>query len=455
MGAVHGAGRAAATGGFDDARFSLANKMHGQYFQLYFNRLQALKPRAREAARARWPTMPTRAVLELCEDEACVIVGTIYKDMKDKPIILDEYVKGYGEEAEGAAATTREERATYTREDDGLEFEDEGARVKLLGVDAGKFVTGVVCAVKGKAVKGDFLVDDVVAYAPPTTGEAKKSKSEASTATKYVCLVSGFEIGGNDAAASARHQMFVDYVTGPSIAYGDESPSDSDAAKICRVIIAGGTMDLKTSSEEPSAATSEALKELDIMLAELASAVPVDVMSGKTDPTNKAMPQQPLHPVYFPEASKYEKTMCLVTNPHDLTVDQTSFLGTSGQNVEDVMKFSTIDADDVSSAFVGAAAAKRPVAALTQTLRWQHIAPGAPDTLACYPFKDRDPFVIERTPRVYFAGCQDAFGYERVSHDPAAGVADTLVVAVPKFSSTGIAVLVDIDTLSCRSIQFL
>ena len=38
---------------------------------------------------------------------------------------------------------------------------------------------------------------------------------------------------------------------------------------------------------------------------------------------------------------------------------------------------------------------------------------------------------------------------------PAAGVADTLVVAVPKFSSTGIAVLVDIDTLSCRSIQFL
>ena len=94
-----GATRASATRAIDDARFSLANKMHGQYFQLYFNRLQALKPRAREAARARWPTMPTRAVLELCEDEACVIVGTIYKDMKDKPIILDEYVKGYGEEA--------------------------------------------------------------------------------------------------------------------------------------------------------------------------------------------------------------------------------------------------------------------------------------------------------------------------------------------------------------------
>ena len=45
-----GATRASATRAIDDARFSLANKMHGQYFQLYFNRLQALKPRAREAA---------------------------------------------------------------------------------------------------------------------------------------------------------------------------------------------------------------------------------------------------------------------------------------------------------------------------------------------------------------------------------------------------------------------
>lgn len=65
-------------------------------------------------------------VLELCEDEVCVIVGMIYKDMKDKLIIFDEYVKGYGEEAEGVVVMMCEEWVMYMCEDDGLEFEDEG-----------------------------------------------------------------------------------------------------------------------------------------------------------------------------------------------------------------------------------------------------------------------------------------------------------------------------------------
>ena len=104
-------------------------------------------------------------------------------------------------------------------------------------------------------------------------------------------------------------------------------------------------MDLKANGNEET--TSGALKELDIMFTELASAVPVDVMSGQTDPTNKAMPQQRYTGV-LPEATRFEKTMRLVTNPHDFTVDHTSFLGTSGQNVQDVLKFSTIDAKDAS-----------------------------------------------------------------------------------------------------------
>lgn len=70
--------------------------------------------------------------------------------------------------------------------------------MKLLGVDVGKFVIGVVCAVKGKAVKGDFFVDDVVAYALLMMGEVKKLKFEVLMVIKYVCLVFGFEIGGND-----------------------------------------------------------------------------------------------------------------------------------------------------------------------------------------------------------------------------------------------------------------
>ena len=113
-------GRATATYASDDDKYSLANKMHGQYFQLYYDRLMTLAPRVDEARRDAWGDVPRRGVLELREREKCVVVGTVYKDMKDKPIILDEYAKDFNREEE-----TRRARETYTREDDRLEFEDE------------------------------------------------------------------------------------------------------------------------------------------------------------------------------------------------------------------------------------------------------------------------------------------------------------------------------------------
>lgn len=40
---------------------------------------------------------------------------------------------------------------------------------------------------------------------------------------------------------------------------------------------------------------------------------------------------------------------------------------------------------------------------------WRHMAPSAPDTLWSYPFPDKDPFIIEKTPHVYFIGNQPEF----------------------------------------------
>ena len=47
-------GRATATYASDDDKYSLANKMHGQYFQLYYDRLMTLAPRVDEARRDAW-----------------------------------------------------------------------------------------------------------------------------------------------------------------------------------------------------------------------------------------------------------------------------------------------------------------------------------------------------------------------------------------------------------------
>jgi DNA polymerase delta subunit 2 len=42
-------------------------------------------------------------------------------------------------------------------------------------------------------------------------------------------------------------------------------------------------------------------------------------------------------------------------------------------------------------------------------LQWRHLCPTAPDTLTCYPFADDDPFVLQQSPHIMFAGNQPEF----------------------------------------------
>jgi DNA polymerase delta subunit 2 len=65
------------------------------------------------------------------------------------------------------------------------------------------------------------------------------------------------------------------------------------------------------------------LRDLDLLLTQLAAALPVDLMPGAGDPTNHALPQQPLHPCMFPEAARYtvgRGRQCLPTHScHGMT----------------------------------------------------------------------------------------------------------------------------------------
>lgn len=83
-----------------------------------------------------------------------------------------------------------------------------------------------------------------------------------------------------------------------------------------------------------------------------------------------------------------------VTNPHEFTVGGVRFLGTSGQNVEDIYKYS--NQEDRAGI-------------LEAILDWGHLAPTAPDTLGSYPFSLDDPFLLEEAPHVIFAGNQPEF----------------------------------------------
>jgi DNA polymerase II small subunit/DNA polymerase delta subunit B len=90
---------------------------------------------------------------------------------------------------------------------------------------------------------------------------------------------------------------------------------------------------------------------------------------------------------------------------------------------------------------------------LHNTLLWRHLAPTAPDTLSCYPFRDDDPFILhsDAMPHVLFAGRQAAFATRFVAH-PTGGV--TRLICVPDFATTGTAVLLDLASLEATPLAF-
>lgn len=64
-----------------------------QYSQIYFTRLHNMRTLLYSLVPKWKPHLPVCTVLGLKEGKECIIVGTIYKHMKLKPCILDEYSK--------------------------------------------------------------------------------------------------------------------------------------------------------------------------------------------------------------------------------------------------------------------------------------------------------------------------------------------------------------------------
>lgn len=63
------------------------------------------------------------------------------------------------------------------------------------------------------------------------------------------------------------------------------------------------------------------IEELDIILKQLSSSIPVDIMPGENDPAHYLLPQKPMHSSLFPESSQFKNsTFNSVTNPYRLVV---------------------------------------------------------------------------------------------------------------------------------------
>ena len=113
-----------------------------------------------------------------------------------------------------------------------------------------------------------------------------------------------------------------------------------------------------------------------------------------------------------------------------------TILGTSGQNLEDIMKNSNIS---------------DPLEALECLVRWSHLAPTCPDTLGCFPFDGKDPFVMETLPHVLFVGNQPKFAQKTLKLDDKKEI---LLVTLPKFSSSSTIILLNLQSLQCQPLVF-
>ncbi|KAH9951352.1 DNA polymerase alpha/epsilon subunit B-domain-containing protein [Amylocystis lapponica] len=440
-----------------------------QYANIYYARLQVLRPFVEHRARRQWkeiagdPTFVPR-VLDVVKGQLCFIIGTVYMDMPLKPNVLEDLARDHSIPAPPP-------RVKFYSADDVVTLEDESGRICLAGerLRDAQLVTGVILGALGiENASGDFEVVDIcfAGLAPQASLATSESENDdsmdvdgstrPSDTDEWVALVSGLEVGATS-PADAQIQMLVEYLTGEAGGPHDQS----EAARISRLIIAGNSL-------APVVSANGGVKEetdrkprrygydtthfsphptlsLSAHLLDIARAMPVHLLPGASDPSGTILPQQPLPRAMFGAAAAFASFSCETNPPAASTSVSAAHARTllvhAGQAVDDMYKYVA----SPPATRLGLAAA---------TLRWRHTAPTAPDTLWCHPFFGADPFVLAETPDVYVVGNQPRFATRVVSERGEGGERRCRVVLVPGFRETGVLVLLNLRTLAVRTVQF-
>lgn len=434
-----------------------------QYAPLYAERLISIRAELEKYSEKKWDYKyeVKKSLVDLELNQKSIIIGTLYKEMKNKPNILKELADDENNMLPPQPIGHREK---YTDPNDYLILEDEVQRIKLIDpigeespkiISNNKFCTGLVVALLGyEDDDSNFVVLDYCFKETPHPGAIPPLYDD-----QYIVFLSGIELGAESNSNLMKLQMLIDFMNGDFLNADydnqDEEKTDYEKkmeeilSKTNRLIIAGNSLCAATQSKDMHkqakyltknfvAASVNPIKQLDEFLVQLTDKIDVDIMPGEFDPSNLMLPQQPLHHAMFTKtiARFSAKQFHSCTNPYQFKLDQISFLGTSGQFIEDIRRSTEND---------------NPIDMMKLTMSSGHIAPTCPDTLACYPYYGKDPFILKNLPHVYFCGNQDTFQQDTFTDDKGNKVH---LLSLPRFSSTGSCVFFNLKTLEAEEIIF-
>lgn len=457
-----------------------------QFADMYFLRLAKLKPILEKIAREEWQDFEIAGeqaqrvprVLDVRQGQLCWVVGTVYMDLPLKPNILEDISKEHW-------VAGPPPRRSYFNTDGETQvmLEDESGRLRLAGsmLKGSLLVTGVITAVLGtENANGDFEVLDLhIPELPPQPRRWERDDEEQDDGKmdvdretqpgKKIAIVSGLDISGTE-ADTLNLSLLSEYLLGEAL---DDEDQEA-VSKISRLVIAGNSIasdaipnqtDSVNETRKPahkkygydaSSYNPTPTAHLDQFLSELLPSIPITIMAGEQDPANQSLPQQPIHPAMFPHSRAYSSSNInnpedaepgwfdSVTNPWDGDIEGWRFMGNSGQPVDDILKYVDLGGPDGKDA-------QGRLEVMEAMLRWRSGAPTAPDTLWCYPFQERDQFVLEQCPHVYFVGNQPSFDTAVIEGPDGQKVR---LIVVPKFHETGEMVLVDAETLDVEVVVF-
>ncbi|KAH8917836.1 hypothetical protein BT69DRAFT_1248348 [Atractiella rhizophila] len=434
------------------------NNYTKQYAALYFARLTKLGPRCASRAAAKWGSgeelvMQVERVLDMPKDTLCFITGTVFMDMSMKPNVLTELAKQHQLVAPvGTSKYYGPDKAS----EDHITLEDSSGRIALefKGQRKWPLVTGLIISVLGRQTEsGTFQVEDICFPGLSKQKAHDDAMEGVDEEERWVALVSGLEFGAPESeGGEERLDLLQEWLTGE--AAGEEERHM--ISHISAFLIAGNSMVSPPPNADdlpPSSVTTKKGKNapssnytnlppahLSRFLSPLLPSLPTILQTGPRDPSSVLLPQPPLHPSLLPPpAGNFgDRSLKLVGNPCWIDVGGKRILSGGGTNVSDVERY--IPDEDGS----GIETAQR-------LLDWAHDAPTAPDTLACYPFQNTDPFVMDACPDLYVVGNQQKFETRLMEGEQGQKVR---IVMLPRFRQTGELVLVSLKSLDVKVVKF-